>query len=186
MSKTFYVNLFHNGFFRFSGFKKKLENGEDGGKRPVMIPIGKGISSGLTKTAKRFPYELDEDKNIRKFSSGSFEIAFLIPTKDVKDLSDTDRENSIWHKLSGSEDERVQELEKQKQSLEDEKGKLKKQLRNLRSEEEEQNKSSSSSKRSSGLTCPDCGQSNPRSSWERNQGQCPGCNMVYMNDPEVT
>lgn len=187
MSKTFYVNLFHNGFFKFTGFKKKLENGETGGKRPVMITMGKGLSSSFIRTAKRFPYELDEEKNIRKFGSNRFEIAFLVPTSDVKNLSETDYKNSLWYKLAGSEDERVQDLEGQVSELQDEKGKLKKQLRNLRSEEEEQNKKSSSGgSRGNSLVCPDCGSSNPRSGWARNNGQCPACDMVYMNDPEVT
>lgn len=185
MSQTFYVNLFHNGFFNFSGFKKKLENGDSGGKRPVMLPISIKLSKSLVNNAKRFPYELDTEKNIRKFGSGSFEIAFLVPTKDVKNLSETDYRNSLWFKLAGSEDERVKELEVKVDELEDKLGTKNKRIRELTSEEEEQNKGSSKSGRSSGLTCPECGSSNPRNAWEVNSGQCPSCNMVYMNDPEV-
>lgn len=184
MSKTFYVNLFHNGFFRFTGFKKKLENGEDGGKRPVMLPMSTKILSSFKRTAKRFPYELDPKKNIKKFSVGDYEIAFLIPTSDVKGLSPSDYESSIWFELSGSEEERVQDLEQQVQNLEDELGKKKKTIRNLRSEEEEQNKGSSSSS-SSKLVCPQCRTASSETAWSNNGEVCPNCQQVHKDDPNV-
>lgn len=185
MSKTFYVNLFHNGFFRFTGFKKKLENAENGGKRPVMLPMSTKLVGSIAGKAVRFPYELDPEKNIKKFSSGEYEIAFLIPTKDVFGLSKSDLRSSLWYKLSGSEEDRVQELENQVESLEDEKGKLKKQLRNLRSEEDEREKGGSSSSSGNQLVCPDCGTPSSRTAWQNNGEICPSCGQVHMQDPGV-
>lgn len=185
MSNTFYVNLFHNGCLKFSGFKKRLENADGGGKRPVMLPVGTGISKGVTRTAKRFPYALDEKKNIRRFGSGGFDIAFLVPTRDVKNLTDTEFEESLWYKLTGSETGRLEELEETLDEKEDTIGKLKKQLRELREEEEEQNKGGTGRSSSGMLRCSSCRQSSSESQWKRNGGMCPNCNAVTMDDPDV-
>lgn len=185
MSKTFYVNLFHNGFFKFTGFKKSLENGESGGKHPVMLPMSTKLLKSVSRTAKRFPYELDETKNIRKFSSNKFEIAFLVPTRDVNNLSESDYEKSLWFRLTDSSEKRVEEL---KQKLDDKKdtiGKLRKEKRNLKSEEEERNKGQSSSTSTDSLKCPECGVSSPRSTWNDNRGACPNCGRAFVGDPGV-
>ena len=179
MSQTFYVNLFHNGFLKYSGFKKKLEYDERGGSRPVMLPINK------FRTAVRFPYRLDSDKNIRKISINGIEVAFLIPTRDVPKLNKEQYKDSIFYNLFGDNSERVEELRDQVSKLKKQKGKLKKEKRELEEEEEENNKGGSSSSRSSGLRCSKCGGTNSESAWQSNNGLCPQCNGTYVDDPEV-
>jgi len=183
MSKTFYVNLFHNGFFRYSGFKKERKPSENGGFHPVMVPTTTSLVKAVKRTAKMFPYRLT-DENIRSFGSNEFEIAFLIPTENVPNLSQNDIEESLYYKLTGSDEERLSELRSQVSDLEDKLGKKNKKIRELQSEEEERNKGGSNGSRKS-LRCPQCGASNGKSLWERNNGECPDCRMSYMNDPEV-
>lgn len=183
MSKTFYVNLFHNGFFRYSGFKKERKPDSDGGFRPVMVPAKTSFLDAVKGSAKVFPYRLNEE-NVRTFSSRNFEIAFLVPTKNVPNLSEKDIENSLYYKLTGSDEKRQSELSEKVDELQDLIGKKNKKIRELQSEEEERNKGKSGSSQTS-LRCPECGSRNGESLWERNNSQCPSCNMSYVNDPEV-
>jgi len=179
MSKTFYVNLFHNGFLKYSGFKKALKPAEDStAKRPEIVPI-----NSLRKAVK-FPYSLDEQKNIVRISAGDVEVAFLVPTKDVPNLSTPQYEQSLYHRLVGSPSEEAEELRSKLEDKEKKIGKLKKDIRELEEEEEETGKGGNSSSRSE-LTCPECGVSSSKTSWNNNMGTCPSCNRVDMSDPEV-
>ena len=179
MAKTFYVNLFHNGFLNYTGFKKSLSPDSEGGVRPVMMPINS------FRKAVEFPYRLDEDKNIKRFSSGDVEVAFLVPTRDVENLTDSQFERSLYYRLVGEQGSEAEELREKVEDLQDKIGTKKKRIRELEQEEEEKGKGGSQSRGSSSLRCPNCGQSNPRSSWENNRGLCPGCDMTSMDDPEV-
>lgn len=180
MSKIFYLNLFHNGVLKFSGFKKDLENAEDTGKRPVMLPVKSSALKALMGGAKRFPYRLDEEKNIRKFGN----IHVLVPTRDVPGLTEAEYKNSLYYKLSGSDNKRIEELEDEISSKEKVIGTLKKKVDRLESEEEERGKSKS---RGGGpeATCPDCGESRAVSSWRSNGGLCPNCERTSLQHPEV-
>jgi hypothetical protein len=183
VSDTFYVNLFHNGFIKYSGFKKSLENSDREGVRPVMMPIKQGLKGLFSFNAVRFPYRLDKEKNIRKISVNDYEIAFLIPSRDVPNLTGNQFEDSIYFRLFGDNEGRIQELRDKVEGLEKDKGKLRKEIRELKEEEEEQNKGGSGSTRNS-LQCS-CGASNPRSRWESNNGLCPSCGQVYVDDEKV-
>jgi len=180
MSNTFVVNLFHNGLLEFTGFKKELKPDSDGGVRPRVVPIN------VFRKAREFPYRLDEEKNIKKFSSGGIEVEFLIPTKDVPNLSPSQYESSLYHKLIGEVGSSSEDLREKLKEKEKKIGKLKKQKRQLEAEEEEKNKGSSGSRGGgSSLRCPDCGSSNPESQWDRNHGLCPTCSSVDKSNMEV-
>jgi len=180
VSQTFYVNLFHNGFLKYSGFKKKLEYDERGGSRPVMLPINS------FKKAVRFPYRLDTDKNIRKVSINGVEVAFLVPSRDIENLTDQQFEDSIFYRLFGDSSEREEELREKLEAKEKELGKKKKKLRELQEEEEEQGKGSNgSSNGGTQLRCSKCGVESSESGWRSNNGLCPSCEQIYMDDPGV-
>ena len=173
------MNLFHNGFLKYSGFKKSLSPDSEGGVRPVMMPINS------FRNAVEFPYRLDEKKNIKRFSSGSIEVAFLVPTKDVENLTESQFERSLHYRLVGEDGAEAEELREKVENLQDKLGTKNKRIRELEQEEEEKSKGGSQSRGSSSLRCPSCQQSNPRSSWESNRGLCPSCDMTSMDDPEV-
>lgn len=180
MAKTFYLNLFHNSFLKYSGFKKELKPAENStGKRPVMVPI-----NSLRKAVK-FPYALDEKKNIKKFSSGGIEVAFLCPTRNVANLTDTQYEDSLYYKLVGDTSSDAEELREKLDKKEKKIGLLKKEKRELEEEEEERNKGSSSRSNGSSLRCPSCGSSNAESRWDNNMGLCPTCDGVDKSNLEV-
>lgn len=179
MSNTFVVNLFHNGLLKYTGFKKELKPDSDGGVRPRMVPIN------VFRKAKEFPYRLDEEKNIKKFSSGGVEVEFLVPTKDVPNLNEAQYENSLYYKLMGDSSSDAEDLRQKLRNKDKKIGKLKKELRQLEAEEEEQNKGGSRNSGGSSLRCPGCGQTNPRSSWSNNMGLCPTCGEYDESHREV-
>nr|ADE29285.1 hypothetical protein [uncultured virus] len=52
-------------------------------------------------------------------------------------------------------------------------------------EEDEETGKGGSGRTRSELTCPECGVSSSKTSWNNNMGACPSCNRVDMSDPEV-
>lgn len=180
MTTTFYVNLFHNGFLKYTGFKKSLKADSEGGVRPVMLPINS------FRKAVKFPYRLNEEDNIKRFSSGEVEVAFLVPTSDVENLTDDQLNRSLYSKLVGDTGNEAEELRSKLKEKDNVIGMLRKQKRQLEQEEEEQNKGGSTSGRGgNGLKCPECGDSNSKSVWENNHGLCPSCQSVDMSNPGV-
>lgn len=180
MSDTFVVNLFHNGLLKFSGFKKGMEPDSKGGVRPQVVPIN------VFRKARKFPYRLDEDKNVKRFSNGSVDIEFLVPTKDVPNLNESQYRKSLYYRLVGESGSDAEELREKLESKDKKIGKLKKELRKLEAEKEEQNKGGSG--RGGGgrsLRCPECGSSNPESQWDRQGGVCPSCGLKDKMDMAV-
>lgn len=179
MSDTFVVNLFHNGLLKFSGFKKGLDPDSDGGVRPEMVPIN------VFRKARKFPYRLDEDKNVKRFSSGSVDIEFLVPTKDVPNLTESQYKKSLYYRLVGESSSDAEDLREKLESKDKKIGKLQKKVRKLEAEEEEQGKGGSDRGSGRSLRCPNCGNTSPESQWDRNHGLCPSCDARDKSDMEV-
>lgn len=178
MTKEYIINLFHNDFLSYTGYKKEFKAHEDGGVVPVVMPIGS------FRTAKKFPYRIDRDKNIMSYDIGDYRVSFLIPTKDVSGLSEQELEQSIYYELFGedSKQEQIDNLEETIESKEDEIGRLKNRLDNATQEEEEEGKSDTGNSANQMLTCSRCGEESSKQNWQRNQGWCPKCQEGNMSE----
>jgi len=181
--EPFVVDLFFGEYF--GGHTGKMERPDEYPERvkPEIRPMGtKG--SEIYSRPKTFPYPLDEEKNIEEYrTDAGFKIMVLRPTKDIPEFPEEKFKRTIGYRMN-------QDLEKQNARLEDKIDDLKKELGTaekdadqLREEKEEQQKREEAQKSSSsGIECPDCDKTNPKSRWKDNDGYCPSCSDVALED----
>jgi len=157
------VDLFFGNFHgRYAEKDKKTGNG----RKPVVRPT----NSFRTKI---FDYPLQE-KNIHRKQNQ----VLLIPTPDVNGLSESEYENTLWAQCQDGENESLQELKQDKESLEKEKNKWKSKAQDLMEEKEEREKG----RQTSSVTrkkCGYCSETSTKSQWKsddkNDEGKCPEC-----------
>jgi hypothetical protein len=151
--------------------------------KPEIRPMGtKG--SEIFSRPKTFPYALDEEKNIEEYrTDAGFRFMLLRPTKDIPGLTEEEFKRTIGYRMNEDLKDEISRLEGEIEELEKEKGTAEKKADNLREEREEwEKKEAAKSSSSSGIQCPDCDSTNPKSRWKDNDGYCPSCSDVALED----
>jgi len=181
----FVVDKFHGEYF---GGLVKMKDSDDypGRVKPVVKLLNTHPTDLLKRSKKKeFPYALDPEKNVRRIEGkGDFPIIILEPTGDIPDLTQNQYENTIGYQENESEKdeaekwrEKYEDTEKELESVRKEKDRLLKE-KERREEREQASKTSGSS----GVTCTNCDSTNPQSNWEDNNGYCPSCDDVTLDE----
>lgn len=186
MSKkeSFVVDLFFGEYF--GGHTGEMERPDEYPERvkPEIRPMGtKG--SEIYSRPKTFPYPLDEEKNIKEFrTDAGFRVMVLRPTRDIPEFPDGKFERTIGYRMNQDLEEEISDLEDEIRDLEKDLGVAEKERDELREEkeQEEKRKKAQSSGSSSGVECPECGSTNAKSKWKSNDGYCPSCSDVALEE----
>lgn len=181
--EPFVVDLFFGEYFGgHTGNMERPDNYPERVKPEIRAMGTKG--SEIYSRPQTFPYALDEEKNIEEYrTDAGFKIMILRPTKDIPEFPEEKYKRTIGYRMN-------QDLEKQNARLEDkiddlnkELGTAEKDADELREESEEWQKRDEAQKSSSsGIECPDCDSTNPKSRWKDNDGYCPSCSDVALED----
>lgn len=181
--EQFVVDCFFGEYF--GGHTGEMERPDEYPERvkPKIRPMGtKG--SEIFSRPKTFPYALDEEKNIEEYrTDAGFRVMILRPTKDIPELTEEEFKRTIGYRMNEDLEEKITNLKDEIDDLEKEKGTAEKKADDLREEREEwEKKEAAKSSSSSGIECDECGSTNPKSRWKDNDGYCPSCSDVALED----
>ncbi|WP_276273556.1 hypothetical protein [Haloarcula litorea] len=177
------IDLFFGEYF--GGHTGEMERPDEYPERvkPKIRPMGtKG--SEIFSRPKTFPYALDEEKNIEEYrTDAGFRVMILRPTKDIPGLTEEEFKRTIGYRMNEDLKDEISRLEGEIQEKEKLLGTVSKEADVLREEREElEKKEAAQSSSSSGIECPDCNSTNPKSRWKNNDGYCPSCSDVALED----
>jgi len=160
---------------------QEFKPGKNGGSKPIIRPSG-------NSRMQVFPYEIDDDVNVRKFTSESGEVInVLVPTTDIYNFDADDVEESPWGQLVDEVQSDVSHKDQKIESLKQKNAELEAKLERL--EDEDTKKKTEDTSRSTGqgrqYSCQECGRVNSESSWEDNNRMCPHCQQGVLEQARV-
>ncbi|WP_226005948.1 hypothetical protein [Natrinema salinisoli] len=140
-----------------------------GGQRPKIRPVRKAVPK---LRGDLFPHPLDIETNIKQIPVvNGPDLRILVPSKNIPGL---DYQSTPWAKLQADERQTIEKLREQLETVEKEKGKLKKENRRLREEQEEREKREASQSADK-VACKYCGAKQTPQKWTSNDGRCESC-----------
>jgi len=161
---------------RFDGAFVDVKHMKDGRVKPVIREMATTLLEfyfPFLLSERTFPYALDKEQDIVRFQiPGGHERVFLIPNSDIEGLN-TDR--TVWSRLSNEQQQRIQQLQDQLDTVKKEKAKIKKDLDSALEDEQEQKKGDSSGGSRRQMKCSVCKKASSARRWEQNGGACPHC-----------